>query len=89
FTKFPEWEVAKRNTFLDARAAFIAIVSPNPDLLKGIDPQRIGSFQKASGQALEKYRQYVQSDKVSWTVVAAATKNWAAKIFPDVTPDEA
>ena len=89
FTKFPEWEVAKRNTFLDARAAFIAIVSPNPDLLKGIDPQRIGNFQKASGQALEKYRQYVQSDKVSWTVVAAATKNWAAKIFPDVTPDEA
>jgi len=89
FTKFPEWEVAKRNTFLDARAAFIAIVSPNPDLLKGIDPQRIGSFHKASGQALEKYRQYVQSDKVSWTVVAAATKNWAAKIFPDVTPDEA
>jgi aminopeptidase len=89
FSTFPAWEVAKRDTFLDARAAFIAIVSPNPDLLKGIDPARIGSFQKASGQALTKYRQYVQSDKVSWTVVAASTKNWAVKVFPDTTPEEA
>lgn len=89
FSTFPAWEVAKRDTFLDARAAFIAIVSPNPDLLKGINPARISSFQKASGQALTKYRQYVQSDKVSWTVVAASTKNWAAKVFPDATPEEA
>ncbi|WP_409342783.1 aminopeptidase [Paenibacillus sp. MBLB4367] len=89
FTQFPEWEAAKRNSFVDAGAAFIAIVSPNPDLLKGIDPQRIGNFQKASGQALEKYRRAVQSDKVSWTVVAASTKGWATKVFPQDSEESA
>lgn len=89
FTTYPAWEVAKRDAFLDARAALISIVSPNPDLLKGIDPARIGSFQKAAGQALQRYRQYVQSDKVSWTVVAASTINWATKVFPDASPEEA
>ncbi|RAV11717.1 aminopeptidase [Paenibacillus contaminans] len=89
FTKFPEWEADKRHSFVDAGAAFIAIISPNPDLLKGIDPQRIGNFQKASGQALEKYRRAVQSDKVSWTVVAASTKGWATKVFPQDSEDSA
>lgn len=89
FTNFPEWEAAKRNSFVDADAAFIAIISPNPDLLKGIDPQRISNFQKASGQALEKYRRAVQSDKVSWTVVAASTKGWAAKVFPQESEENA
>ncbi|MBN3523221.1 aminopeptidase [Paenibacillus apiarius] len=88
FTQFPQWEVEKRNAFLDKRAAFISIVSSNPDLLKGIDPQRIGNNQKASGKALERFRQFVQSDKVSWTVVAASTRAWAAKVFPDLSGDE-
>ncbi|PZM63097.1 aminopeptidase [Paenibacillus dendritiformis] len=89
FTEYPEYEALKRNTFVDKRAAFIAIVSSNPDLLKGIDPKRIGSFQKASGQALDHYRRAVQSDKVSWTVVGAASADWAAKVFPDAGREEA
>ncbi|WP_010273114.1 aminopeptidase [Paenibacillus senegalensis] len=83
FQHYPVWEADKRNYFIDEEAAFIAIISPNPDLLKGIDPERISNFQKASGQALDKYRRAIQSDKVSWTVVAAATEAWAAKVFPD------
>ncbi|MCM3338507.1 aminopeptidase [Paenibacillus sp. MER TA 81-3] len=88
FTQFPQWEVEKRNAFLDKGAAFISIVSSNPDLLKGIDPQRIGNNQKASGKALERFRQFVQSDKVSWTVVAASTQAWAAKVFPELNGEE-
>ena len=89
FTEYPEYEALKRNTFVDKRAAFIAIVSSNPDLLKGIDPKRIGNFQKASGQALDHYRKAVQADKVSWTVVGAASADWAAKVFPDAGREEA
>lgn len=89
FTVYPEWEAAKRNAFVDANAAFISIVSQNPDLLKGIDPQRISNFQKAAGKALEYYRRAAQSDKVSWTVVAAASKDWAAKVFPGESGDSA
>jgi aminopeptidase len=83
FTRFPEWETAKRGAFVASGAAFINIISPNPDLLKGIDSKRIGNYQKASGLGLADFRRAIQSDKVSWTVVAASTKDWAVKVFPN------
>ncbi|WEK55008.1 MAG: aminopeptidase [Candidatus Cohnella colombiensis] len=89
FTRFPEWESAKRNAFVNNNAVFISIVSSNPDLLKGIDPNRISNFQKASGQGLSEFRRAIQADKVSWTVVAASTESWAVKVFPDVAPQQA
>ncbi|MFC5647787.1 aminopeptidase [Paenibacillus solisilvae] len=89
FTSFPEWESAKRNSFVERGAAFIALISPNPSLLKGIDPQRISNFQKASGQALAEYRRAIQSDKVAWTVVAASSKEWATVVFPGISDEEA
>lgn len=88
FSRFPEWETAKRNDFVARGAAFISFSSPNPDLLKGIDPSRIGNYQKAAGQGLTEFRRAIQSDKVSWTVVAASTKDWAIKVFPDSATEQ-
>jgi aminopeptidase len=89
FTQFPEFETVKRNAFVQKGAAFISIISPNPDLLKGIDSKRIGNYQKASGQGLAEFRRAIQADKVSWTVVAASTKDWAVKVFPEVAEEQA
>ena len=74
----------EREQLAEKGAAFMSIISQSPDLLKGVDPSRISDFQKASGQALDKYRQYVQSDKISWTVIAAPSEAWAAKVFPEL-----
>ncbi|WP_342514467.1 aminopeptidase [Sporosarcina sp. FSL K6-1522] len=84
FAEFPEWKVMEREQLAEKGAAFISIVSQSPDLLKGVESSRIGDFQKAAGQALDKYRQYVQSDKISWTVIAAPSHAWAAKVFPEL-----
>ncbi|MBD3917297.1 aminopeptidase [Paenibacillus sp. PR3] len=89
FNVYPEYEKLKRNTFVDRGAAFVAVVSASPDLLKGINPARIAAFQKASGEGLKHYRRAIQSDQNSWTVVAGASQAWAAKVFPDASPDEA
>ncbi|WP_424767935.1 aminopeptidase [Paenibacillus sp. sgz302251] len=89
FTRYPAWETDKRNSFVERGAAFISIVSSSPDLLKGIDSGRISSFQKASGEGLKEFRRAIQSDKVSWTVVAAASKKWAMKVFPEAEEAEA
>lgn len=87
FSDFPAWIPQMREELVGMNAAFMNIVSQSPDLLKGIDPMRIANFQKAAGQALESYRQAVQSDKVSWTVIAAPSQAWAAKVFADL-PEE-
>lgn len=89
FTRYPEWETAKRNSFVERGAVFISIVSSSPDLLKGIDSQRIANYQKAAGQGLQEFRRATQADKVSWTVVAAAGQEWAQKVFPEASSEEA
>ncbi|MCC3372819.1 aminopeptidase [Cohnella sp. REN36] len=89
FKSFPAWETAKRNAFVEKEACFISVVSSNPDLLKGIDPTRIGNNQKSAGAGLAEFRRATQADQVSWSVVAAPSQAWAAKVFPDVPVDEA
>lgn len=89
FTRYPEWETAKRNEFVELNGVYIAIVSPNPDLLQGIPSERIANFQKAAGIGLREFRRAVQSDRISWSVVAASTQAWATKVFPGVSDEEA
>jgi aminopeptidase len=87
FNEFPTWKAKGFEELAENGAAFMSIVSQNPDLLKGVDPARIQAAQKAGGQAMAKYRNYVQADKVSWCVIASPNDAWAAKVFPD-TPKE-
>lgn len=88
FSDFPEWKVQEREQLAAKGAAFMSIMSQSPDLLSGIDPSRIGDFQKASGQALDNFRQQMQADKFSWTVIAVPSKDWAAKVFPKLASEE-
>ncbi|MGY3837164.1 aminopeptidase [Bacillus atrophaeus] len=89
FDEYPEWEAKGKEALAEKGAAFISVVSSSPDLLKGIESKRIAAFQKAAGKALHTYRQYIQSDKVSWTVIGAASVGWASKVFPGHSEEEA
>lgn len=84
FEKAALHRAAERIELAHENAVFISIVSENPDLLKGVDSKKIAANQKAMGQALEEFRQMIQSNAISWTVVGAASEGWAAKVFPDL-----
>ncbi|MDW0114617.1 aminopeptidase [Sporosarcina saromensis] len=88
FSDFPEWKVMERERLAEGGAAFVSIVSQSPDLLKDIDPSRIADAQKASGQALSNYRKMLQADRFSWSVIAAPSPDWAAKMFPELPREE-
>ncbi|MDZ5473510.1 aminopeptidase [Bacillus sp. 31A1R] len=88
FNEYPQWRAKEIEELAENGAAFMSIVSSSPNLLKGVDPERISSFQKAAGQALSKYRKFVQSDKVSWTVIATPSQAWADMVFPDAPADK-
>lgn len=88
FDFFPSWKVQEKEQLAEDGAAFMSIMSASPDLLKGVDTSKIAAFQKAAGTALHKYRQYTQSDKVSWTVIASPSKAWASKVFPELPVEE-
>lgn len=88
FDFFPPWKVQEREWLAENGAAFLSITSHNPDLLKGIEHEKIMAFQKASGKALVNYYSWLQADKFSWTVIAAPSEQWAAKVFPNLPEDQ-
>src|SRR4051794_8841882 len=83
FQEYPEWRAKETIAYAESGAAFMSIISSSPALLKGVDSERIANYQKAAGTALKQYRKYIQSDKVSWTVIAAPSQGWADMVFPD------
>ncbi|MED4028700.1 aminopeptidase [Priestia megaterium] len=87
FNEFPAWKAQAREELVKNGGAVLSVISSGPDLLKGVDGKRIAAFQKVSGKAMKKFREAIQSDKISWSIVAVPSKDWAAKVFPDV-PEE-
>ncbi|MTD42442.1 aminopeptidase [Erwinia sp. CPCC 100877] len=84
----PQYKIDQINEWVEKGASRISVVSGNPDALAGVDADRVAAFQSASGKASVNLRKATQANKVSWTVVAAAGKEWAAKVFPDLEETE-
>ena len=88
FEKEPKWYAGEMTEMVEEGAAVLHILSENPDLLKGVDQNRIVAAQKARGKAMAKYRAYQQADKFSWCLIAVPSPEWAAKVFPDAPEQE-
>lgn len=88
FKTYPKHRANEQNELAEQGAAYLSVISSSPDLLKGIDPIRIANNQKASGQALNKFRSIVQSDKIAWSIVAVPSQAWANMVFPDAPEEE-
>ncbi|MBQ4898139.1 aminopeptidase [Paenibacillus sp. Marseille-P2973] len=88
FLDDPKWYAGEMLEYVEGGAAVLHVISSDPDLLTGIDPQRITNHQKTYGKAMSKYRELQMSDKFSWSIVAVPSKTWAAKVFPDLPEAE-
>ncbi|GGD01258.1 aminopeptidase [Pontibacillus salipaludis] len=85
----PGWKVDEVMSYAKDGASVLSIYAPNPDLLKDIDPARVAAANKAGGQAMKEYQQYVMNDKITWSIVSVPTVNWAKKVYPNATQEEA
>lgn len=70
-------------------AAFVSIQSPDPELLKDVDPQRISRLNKASMTILKEFYDKLMANKNKWIVVSIPTEAWASKVFPNVSKEDA
>ncbi|MCO5507037.1 aminopeptidase [Enterococcus faecium] len=84
----PQSKIVQADEWLEKGASRISVVSADPDVFAGVDSHRVATYQSAAGKALMNLRKATQANKVSWTVVAAAGKQWAAKVFPDLPEEE-
>lgn len=86
---FPDWRVDLHNFYAEDGAAVLSIRSTNPDLLKDVDPARVALANKASAEKMTTFQDYVMNDKITWSIISIPTGDWAQKVFPDKTRDEA
>ncbi len=88
FSEYPiMWRAKGWEEMAENNTAFLSVISANPDLLKGIDPQRVKAANIARSNALQHYRAYAMADKISWSIVAIPSQVWADKVFPDIAAE--
>ncbi|WP_417006671.1 aminopeptidase [Aquibacillus salsiterrae] len=86
---FPEWRVQGLEDMVKDGYSLLTIYGEDPDLLKGVEQERISAVNKASAAALSEYRDYIMNDKITWSIVGYPVKAWAEKVFPDLLGEEA
>ncbi|WP_059104862.1 aminopeptidase [Shouchella shacheensis] len=89
FSEYPNWQAKALEEEAENNAAFLSITGGDPDLLKDVDPERVATANKTAGNAMNVFRSYIQSDQVSWSIVAVPSVGWAEKVFPEAKGEEA
>jgi len=67
----------------------LALVAPNPELLKSIDSKKIAQWQAMYAKAYQPVMRYVMENRVKWNVAAYPSTAWAKVVFPDLREEEA
>ncbi len=83
-TTVPSWKYTPIEEYAKAGAAYITIESDDPDAFLGIDPEKLGKSMNAEARAKKPFQQIFDKNEIQWTVVAAAGREWAKKVFPGV-----
>lgn len=86
---YPEWKVKLHDFYAEDGAAVLSIRSTNPDLLKNIDPALVAKENRAAAKAMTNFRKYTMNDQITWSIISIPTGDWAQKIFPDHSREEA
>lgn len=84
FEQYPAWRAKAVTEIAEQGGAYLLIKSDDPELLKGVDPKRIADYSRVSSAALAKWREYMSSKRVTWSIVAAPSDNWAKLVFPEL-----
>jgi aminopeptidase len=70
-------------------AARMAIAGTNPALLGGQDPAKVARANVAASKASKPAMELITRHEINWTIVAAATPEWAKLVFPGEPADQA
>ncbi|ERL66090.1 aminopeptidase [Schleiferilactobacillus shenzhenensis] len=71
--------------WLQHHAKRISVHSQAPNALAGVDPERAAAYRRALGTVGQPWRVAIQNNDIAWTVVAAASPQWAQTVFPQLS----
>ncbi|MFS4894847.1 aminopeptidase [Staphylococcus aureus] len=83
------YDVEARMDYVKRGAANLALISEDPDLMDGIDSQKLQAFQQQNARAFKGYMESVQKNQFPWVVAAFPSKAWAKRVYPALSVEEA
>ncbi|HCY7061583.1 TPA: aminopeptidase [Staphylococcus aureus] len=83
------YDVEARMDYVKRGAANLALISEDPDLMDGIDSQKLQAFQQQNARAFKGYMESVQKNQFPWVVAAFPSKSWAKRVYPELSVEEA
>lgn len=89
FNEYPSWQKEFYLSYVRKGAGFLSISASDPEVMKGVKPERMAKWGKISSLALREYWDRLMSNKNVWCVASIPTKPWAKKVFPDLSEEEA
>lgn len=89
FDQVDTWKVIQKTGYAEKDAAFLTILSDDPEIMNGVDPTRLSRRSKAYAKPMKPYYSRMMSNRNAWCVVSMPTKAWATKVFPDLEADTA
>ena len=84
-----DFVVAQRNYALDKNAAYIGIISQDPELLNDIPSDYLANYSKANSLAFAHFYDEIGKNGIRWNLIAIPSLNWAKKISPDLSDEQA
>ncbi|HDI0947407.1 TPA: aminopeptidase [Staphylococcus aureus] len=83
------YDVEARMDYVKRGAANLALISEDPDLMDGIDSQKLQAFQQQNARAFKGYMESVQKNQFPWVVAAFPSKAWAKRVYPELSVEGA
>ena len=84
-----QWRGESCNYYSRRGAGWISVSGSDPEAFKGVDPKRMQIRSAAMNKALEEHYKLMMASEIPWTVAAVPQVKWAAKVFPDLSTEEA
>lgn len=86
---FSNWVYEQKKENIERGCAFLRIGSPDPTLLKAIDPHKLQLNQLAQSKGLQSLRYYTSANKGQWSVELLPNPVWAKMVYPDLDEEAA
>ncbi|WP_425145857.1 aminopeptidase [Deinococcus sp.] len=89
FETVSRWRVDAETEVAEAGGSVIAIRATHPNLLGAVDPARVTAHQRALATYRRPYSQRVMTNRLNWNLISAPIPEWAALMFPGLSPEAA
>lgn len=89
FEQISRWRVDAEIETAEAGGAVLAIRATNPNLLGGVDAERVATHQRTLAAYRRPYTAQVMTNRLNWNLISAPVSGWAELMFPDASAEQA